>query len=552
MVAVRITRQSSEVGASAGSPAGATRVDVEAIGSATDPSGEKVRITRQSVEVGAVNPQPRSITRVDVEAAGSATAPSSGAVQITRQSVEVGSSISPRAGVLRADVEAVGSATAPSAGAVQVTRQSGEVVGRRGASGVVVPLALNDDAELFLHDWADQVTLRSAYLTDVSISPISASEARRSLKIKPERSMDVVWRQSSTEFDENDLSRLDRLYVFLRRLTGARYAVPLYPDQRVLSAAYLTTDSTIFLDTTRGRWFQGARIAIVRLNISGSYKGHSFHTILSKQDDRLTLSATLGVAVPAGSIVVPTIDCETALEVSWKAEQGCLAEVTLTVDEVPGASALPPTRTDVPRGAQTHRDVPILDVTPDWSSGVGAGRSRPGQEFRSGRARAVATFGDRSRATSDERFTNERPSYWKLVEFFDTRRGRGRTFWHVDHEYLWTVVALDPSFISVSEFGDFADFQEELQNAQVGLEMSDGTFYVRDVLTVEHVSTVYKINVDPTLPSGLSPASVLRVARARRVRFVDDVMTEVWTHAGLAETEFKMIEALNEEDAETS
>lgn len=552
MVAVQISRQSGEVLADAGSSQTVGRVDVEVAGPATDASSGSVQITRQSAEVLAANPQSRSVSRVDVEVVGPATEAGGGAtVQVSRQSAEVLGSISPRAVVTRADVEVLGPATPATAGAVQVTRQSGEALARRGSAGPVVPLALGDDNEVFLQDWADEVELTSSYETSIAISPATGAESRRSLALKPTRSQKVVWRQALDEFDENNLSRLDRLYVFLRRLTGARFAAPLYPDQRELAASYLTTDSVVAVDTTVGRWAFGGRVAIVRLNISGSYKGHSFHLISDMTDSSITLAAPLGVAVPAGSLIVPMIDCEVALEVSYRAEQGCLAEVTVTLDEVPGASQLPPTKADTPTGGQTHRGVPILDVDPDWTDGVGAGRSRQGIEFHSGRARGVSPYAGRSRQTHDLSFTNERPRYWRLVEFFDTRRGRARSFWHVDQQFIWDCVQLDPNFVSVSPFGVLADFQEELEGGQVGVVMLDGTFYVRDVVAAEFTGTVFKITVDPVLPSGLDPADVARVSRARRVRFVSDEMAERWTHAGLAETRLGVIETLSEEDAET-
>jgi hypothetical protein len=109
-------------------------------------------------------------------------------------------------------------------------------------------------------------------------------------------------------------------------------------------------------------------------------------------------------------------------------------------------------------------------------------------------------------------------------------------------------VQLDPTFISVSPFGDFSDFEEELQGGQVGLVMSDGTFYVRDAVSVDDIGTVYKITVDPNLPAGLDAADVVRVARARRVRFDSDEMEETWTNAGIVGTTLKVIETLEEKD----
>lgn len=548
MVAARISRQSGEVVAGAGAPASITRVDVEVLSEAeATNSVDAARVSRQSIEVFARRSPEASITRVDVEIVSEAEAATTDAARVSRQSVEVFINVSPRAALTRLDIEVASEAeTLNAVDPIRVSRISGEAFARRGSAGGVAPLALSADAELFLHDWADLVTLRSSYLTDVTIAGTGA-ESRVGNRLKPARSMDIVWRQTREEYDENDLSRLDRLYVFLRRLTADRFQVPLYPDLRTLDAAYTALDTALVFDTSRGRWFLGARVAVVRLTYTGSYLGHTYHTIASITSGGIEVSPALGVTVPAYSFVVPMLDCEVALEVEALHEVGCLAEVSLTVDEVPGVSQLPPTRADTPAGAPTHDGVPILAIDPDWSEGVRRGRSRQGVEFTSGRARGVSPLAARSRETHELSFVNERPEFWQLVEFFDTRRGRLRSFWHVDHERIWQVAALDPNFISVVGFGDFADFQEELEGAQVGLVMSDGTFYVRDAVTVQQVLTVYRITVDPPLPA-LVVADVIRVARARRVRFDSDEMEETWTTAGLAETKLKVIEVLEEKD----
>lgn len=558
MVDVRVSRMSGVVFAQAESIVAIGRVDVEVAGLAGEASTVAVaRVSRLSGEVFGRAATTVNITRADVEVAGLAQAPNTTALTlVSRLSGEVFANVSPKINITRADVEVAGLAQAANATALaKVSRLSSESFARRGSAGAVVPLALSgNDDELFLHDWADECALTSSYLTDVTVAATGA-EARRGLRLKPARSMDVVWRQSNEEFDADDFSRLDRLYVYLRRLTSQRMAVPLFPDMRTLDAAYASNVDTLAFDTSRGRWFVGARVAVVLLSTSGSYSSHTFHLIETLTDSQITLTANLGVAVPAGSIVVPMMDCEIVLEVDMKHETGCLAEVTLTVDEIPGASQLPATKADTPNNVPTHLGAPILDVDPDWSDGVRRGRSRQGREIRSGRARGVAVEGSRSRERHDLTFVNGRAcgdepakqDAWKLVEFFDTRRGRLRSFWHVDHQYIWTAAVLSTGSVQIDPFGDIDDFREELVGGQIGIVMSDGTFYVRDVSAVNDGVT-WEVLISPVLPSGLDPTAVTRVARARRVRFDSDEMEESWTNAGLVETKLKIIEVLEEKD----
>lgn len=556
MVAARISRQSGEVAAGAGAPASVTRVDVEVAAEAqTANAVDPARVSRQSVEVFAKRSATASLTRVDVEVAGEAQGANAvDPMRISRQSAEVFISISPRLALTRVDVEVAGEAqTANAVDPARISRQTAEAFARRGSAGPIVPLALNADAEVFMHDWADECVLRSSYLTDVVIAATGA-ESRLGLRIKPARAMDVVWRQSADEFDAADVSRLDRLYVFARRLTGSRFAVPLYPDQRDLGAAYISTDTELLFDTTQGRWFVGGRVAVVQRDWLGGYASHSFHTISEVFSDRIVLDAQLGVAVPADSVVVPMIDCETSLEAELFHETGCLAEVSVTVHEVAGANQLPASRSDTPAGTPTHDGVPILDVDPDWSDGVRRRRSRQGAEFTSGRARGVAPLAARAREVHELSFLcqrgcgdDARQDGWRLVEFFDTRLGRLRSFWHVDQERIWAVQALSANFVEITPFGAFDDFSEELQGGQIGLVMSSGDFYVRDAVTVQDLGASWRITVDPVLPA-LSVASVDRVARARRVRFDSDEMEERWLNAGLVETSLTVIEVLEEKD----
>jgi hypothetical protein len=254
------------------------------------------------------------------------------------------------------------------------------------------------------------------------------------------------------------------------------------------------------------------------------------------------------------------MDCEVTLEAKAKQVTALNVAVTLEMTEVAGASQLPPTKSDNPSGAQTFDDVPIFDYDPDWVDGIEKGRIRDGQKYRQGRTNRVYKAAARSRQWHKLDLTglrapcasDSRSDVWRVVEFFDTRRGRLRSFWHIDHEYLWSVESFDPSgnFVGVSEFGDFTDFEAELEGGFVGIVMKDGTFYVREAVTVQQVLTVYRITVDPPLPAGLDPADVARIARARRSRFNSDELQENWKHTGYMGTSVEIVETLEEKDVE--
>lgn len=559
MVAVRISRESIEVGALAPATAGVTRIDAEVAVAAQETTTGRARVSRVVMEVLGRRTPVASVTRLDTEVAALAQSTTTGRARVSRVSAEMGARIIRRASVTRLDAEVAVPAQQATTGRARISRISIESLARRGASGRVVPLALASGIEVFLHNWVDEATLLTRYTTDVSVSPNTGAESRRGLVLKPERNLKFLWHlHGNDDFSKN---RIDRLLVMLRKLTDERIAVPLYMDQRELSASYLSTDDTVFFDTTKARFFPGARVVAVQLDYNGSYKSHSFHLISTMEDDRLTFTADLGVAVPVGSLIIPMIDCEVTLEAKAKYVSALNVAVSLELTEVAGASQLPPVRSDTPSGSQTFDDVPIFDYEPDWLEGIEKGRVRDGQKYRQGRTNRVFKAAGRSREWHKLDLTglrspcasDTRSDVWRVIEFFDTRRGRLRSFWHIDHEYLWQAESIDAggAFVGVHEFGDFADFEDELEGGHVGIVMKDGTFYVREAVTVQQVLTVYRITVDPPLPSGLSAADVVRIARARRSRFVKDEIEERWKHSGYMGTNVEIIETLEEKNVET-
>lgn len=558
MVAVRVSRVSAEIGALAPATAGVTRLDAEVAVKAQGASTGSVRVSRVSMEVLARRQPTAGVTRLDAEVAVKAQGASTGRALVSRLSMEVGARVIRRASVTRLDAEVAVKAQAASAGRVRASRLSMEAGARRGSAGAVSPLAVPAGWEVFLHNWIEEAVLNTRYLTDVSTSATTGAESRRGLVLKPARTLSLLWQVHSS--DDNARLRMDRLLVMLRKLTNERGPVPLYMDQRDLDQAYSAADTEIFFDTSKARFFTGARVVIVQLDFCGSYASHSFHIIDSMQDDRLTFATPLGVDVAAGSIVIPMIDCEVSLEAKYKMVTAGNIAVTMQLDEIAGASQLPALKSDMPSNAQTFDNAPIFDYLPDWISGIEKGRIRHGQKYGQGRTERVYTTSERSREWHKLNFTGlrgacaatVRDDVWRVVEFFDTRRGRLRSFWHIDHEQVWEIESIDAggAFVGVHEINDFADFEAELEGEWIGIEMNDGTMYVREAVTVQQVLTVFRITVDPALPAGLDVNDVVRIARARRTRFMSDELEERWRHSGYMGTNVELIEVLEEHNTE--
>jgi len=548
MVAARITRQAVEVVSSEPTQARVGRLDAEVATLRTAANTvDRVRVSRMAVEVVSTPPTQAFIGRLDAEVATkSAEATTAVAARITRQAVEVVTQEVIRARMSRLDAEVATKATeATSVVPVRVSRMSAELVAREGSATTVAPLALASGIEVFLHNWVTAFVLRTRYVTDVSTSASTGAEARRGLVLKPERTMKLIW-----ELDEID--RMDRLLVILRKLTDERLAIPLYVDQKELNAEYLSSDTTVFFDTTRGRWFIGARVVIVQVDADGSYESHTFHLIQSKQTDRVTFTTSLGVNVKSTSIILPMMDCEVTLAVEMGKQTTCHGRVEMELSEVFGASQLPAVKADFPSGVNRFGDYPIFDINADWIDGITVGRDRQGKEFRRGRTNVVSKSATRSRQTHRLSLTGNRDDMWRVVEFFDTRRGRLRAFFLIDYEFVWTPTDVDVSgnFVGVEDLGDFTDFQAELLGGFIGIVMKDGTMYVRNAVTIQQVFTVNRITVSPALPSGINVADIDRIARARFTRFSSDEMVETWRHTCYAGIELEFLEALEEKIVE--
>lgn len=536
MVEVRASRVAAEILAAEGTLAGVARVDVQTAGLTT--GAAEVRASRVAVEVlGSPSPI-AGVTRLETQVAG--LLDSALEIQCSRLAVEVLGSQDTSCGVTRVDTQVAAKMT----GAVEIraSRISVECLARQGSAGPITPLALADDSHVFLHNWVSAATMRTSFQTSVQYDPETAAESRRGLVLKPFRTLTLSWLLGGDE----DLVRLERLEVFLRRLTGSRFTVPVYMDQQDIGAAATLNATTILVSTRQGRFFPGARVVIVQLDAFDQPASFTYHIISSMTNESLTFTAPLGVAVSANSVVIPTMDCEVMLEVEADYNTATVPSVTMTVSEAPGASTLPPLRSDNPSGASVYDERPVWFEEPDWAIAVKKGRARYGDRSSDGRADFVNAEGPRSRQTHKYTVAGSREDMWAVLEFFESRRGRLRSFWHIDQDQYMTVVDISAlgTFVGVTEIGNVTDFSEEMEH--IGLIMEDGTYYVRTADNIQQILTVFRITLDEAIDTGLSPLDVVRFARARETRFDSDEITEVWTHTGYCSIAVSMVEVLNE------
>lgn len=540
MVRVNLTRESVEVVSTTEPTIGVTRQGAEVMANADQANAERVNLTRMSWEMIFETPPTIGVTRQGAEVMANADQANAERTDLTRMSWEMIFNTPRTPAVTRQGAEVMANADEANGERVNLTRMGWEVLSRKGPNPVV-PLALAADVDFFFHNWAEPPSMESGWLTDIQIASTGAEE-RRGLSQRPLRAISLQWLIS-------EKSEADRMLVRLRKMAATRFQVPLYMDQVPLTAAALSGTNVLTMDPTLGRFFTGGRVAIVRRSgIGGATPSMiQYHAIQSRTTSTMTLATNLTANVQVGDLVIPLIDCEIMLTPSMQYVKAYGATVRLTAMEVAGPSQLPARISDFPDGFQRFRGKPIFYIEPDWINGVDVGVSRQGERANAGRTDLTYVAADRGRQTASYFLSAERLEALKIIDFFETRRGRLRSFWLVDQDQVWTALATTTVFVDIDPFGDFDNFQEELE--YVGIVMRDGTIHVREVVTIQAVLGVWRLTVTPDLPS-IDLTQVRRVARARFMRFDGDSMAETWNTDNVMTTRLGFLETLEEEDVE--
>jgi hypothetical protein len=535
----RITRQGIEVLLQPGAVVSVPRVEAEALVDPDDGTGA-VRLTRQGVEVLYTPPPTVLLPRVEAEVLADPD-DGTGAARLVRQGVEVLYSPPPFVGIFRAEAEALVDPD-DGTGAVRLVRQGIEILYPR-PPAAPSPLALPDNYEVFIHSWESGLSLANAYMTDVTSSPITGAEERRSLRDKPRRTMQARYVNTTRAI-------IDRLIVNARKLTSTRVPFPLYCDESIGAADSASGQTSVWCDTTLRRFFVGGRVLIVP-HVDGNFVAmDELDTGIIEEihDDHLVLEGNLSLSFFAGHFsVYPLIDCEIVLRPQVSFETHHTVQWELTVNEILGANTLPATRFGRPLNMATLEGLPILDFNKDqnFDQGVAVEYVRDGDEYGRGRGKVVDPNDYRyKQVTRWNLLAHTREAVWTVVQFLDWARGRGRSFFAMDEEDLWTPISLDPTFIEIDPLGEFSDFETDLDF--IGIEMNDGTIHARRVNTIQDLTTVWRVTTTGDDWPSLDLTDIRRISRVRKSRLVDDEFTEDWRTTEICLFRFQITEVLDE------
>lgn len=428
---------------------------------------------------------------------------------------------------------------------IRLTRAAFEVI--RQTSSPIQTLSFPAVVDFFLHNWAAVSILESSYQTDVCESADTLAEERVGLCDRPYRSISLRW----NALDQDEATRL---LMLMLRLGTARYTIPLYPDQSIVTAA--SSGTTINCDTTNRRFFRGGKILICEADQTGNCVNAQYGVIQYVSDTTLTLTSGLTGSYPAGvSIVFPLLDTEITLSASMKELTDSACDFSMTVEEVNGFSALPPTFTgDIVPNATVYQGYPVFDFETNWINDVEIAFNRAGQKYGRGRGQIVALRGSRPQFEfSFDLLFGDRADTFEFLNFFDSRRGRLRPFWLASPNALWGApVAVTTGYVDVTAHGNLADLEAFVFAVAVVLE--DGTVYVSNISSVTDNSGVngtWRLNLSDAIPS-VTLALVKRVTSAHLVRFSKDAIQENWQTDSVCQIKVGMTEILNEKEVDIS
>lgn len=426
---------------------------------------------------------------------------------------------------------------------VQLTRFAIEVL--YDALGVrVTPHSLPSVlANIFSHNWDAQAKLESAYNTAITFASGSLSEERRGLIDRPYRTLFV-------RFMGFDKFELNRLSMTAMRLCQQRFTpIPLFTDFSKVTAQ--SSGTTIYCDTTYRRFFLNARVMIHSWDAHRRPTAVEYGQIQTFDATSITLQAPLVGTFPAGSRVYPCIEAELALEpVDLNLISDECLDMAMTIKETVGSAALPSTIDGFanPPGFQTWNGRPIFDVPSDWSANLRSGIRREGEKNQVGRAEIVRADGPRAQFMHEMRLTLlTRAKFWKVLQFFDSRMGRLRSFYMVDPAAKFQANSILTTNVRIKASGNIEDLQDFMSH--VAIVMRDGTIYVRDVTSVTLDSGEWVIAFGSVIPV-VDITQVRKVTQAYLVRLRDDAMAEQWTTDEVCEVSLWGVEVLAEADQE--
>lgn len=441
----------------------------------------------------------------------------------------------------------------------RVTHLQANVVSSR--PEVVFVRPLGPLASFFDINWAGKVSLSTSWQSDVTRAQTDAAQSRRRLVTRPSRRQSV------------SLAGLSRDEALAAQNTALRHAetpspVALYSEVVTVSEIIFESANAarIFGKFERRRFHLGQRLLFVKSpgknwDSPASLVGYAVVRGASPGAILVFLTDLIGnpSAFDVGSKVYPMMDCRLALTTSGRLITDEALEVTLESSELDGPSALPASWKGSPTNLfpvvgdtpflQSTNGIPVLAPRIQMSRGLPKTWRRFGEETTSGKSVIVRTDGG-TFAEWSVAVEGEREHIWRMLNFFDWARGRGRAFYFSDAFVPWELIEVDPSgsFATVKAKESIDNLNSFYSHVAVVLPGEPQPYGVVTVTGFTKVGENIRIDWSPALPPLPYAAFGAYVIPISLATFGEDVFEETWETPEVGTTQVSIVGALNERE----
>lgn len=423
------------------------------------------------------------------------------------------------------------------------------------------------EIEFFPHNWQTPVEMTTYYQTDIVRSAYDAGESRRALWPWPRRRIGVRWTAITRE-------EATRILFALQHAGFQRYRMPVYQDEARVSSGG-AAGTTINLVAGEGSYrrfkrvptttrpFRYSKALIAKKLPNGRLGDHEIFDVWDPQPNSIETVAALSTSYPEGSLVYPILDVEIELNSELQAYSYDKADLEHTFLEV-FELGVPPTVVDAPP-SELYNDALLIDgglvVAPGTTPPTLKGRQNwrenfktriltVGSSYEQGRNDVnIAKQGGRAYYEYEVNATfttGERSLWFSLMKLFDSRRGRCSAFRMVSPMAIFTPTAVAAGSVTVMATG--ATFDNLFDVTALGptfwaLVLLDGTIRSAQLTsTTDLGGGLWRLNMSGTPFTGVSFATIERVAHCPDVRFSEDGITEKWHNTDAVEVTFKVRE----------
>jgi hypothetical protein len=401
-------------------------------------------------------------------------------------------------------------------------------------------------APILIHHWGSDVSVQTKYSTDVT-EAITLSEERRILRIHPYRSMTTHLRGLTTE----DTASIVNI---MARHTSERQPVPLLSDQAPLSADVNATLFTIPVVTKDFRFASTKRVFIHNF-ATGDFEIHQL-TPNGVSPIQLTLETPLVKSYPmVSSFVFPAIDTEVDLNLPTNFLNDQVTDITVTFNEVQEASTLPGATVDsLPYGVENvYKGDPIFPLEPNWRSVQNFSFKRSGKTYTVGRSIVANVRGDTPQvhiSIGAEEY--DRASIFKVIHFFESRKGRAYPFWVAAPNSVFNLHPnIAPSGTVITNSGELEgdlDTYTQLFNHITVFQGAEGIQKFYEIDHFENSGGNTEIHTVETFDT--APGTATAITSGHYCRFVLDTLGEHWITDDKCSFNLSMVELKEEKDVE--